>query len=139
MAATVSACVELGRQHGKSANEISVRVPPTKHPKIQWRRIPYCADLWREVPATNPNRRCSSNASGLHVRNSAVRRKSTQSFKGIIRDDISEFESHMPSHAVGLAAQQTQGTDLSEAGTALQAPLDKKLLSVWKHDYLVEN
>jgi hypothetical protein len=29
------------------------------------------------------------------------RRKSTQSFKGIIRDDISEFESHMPSHAVG--------------------------------------
>jgi hypothetical protein len=29
------------------------------------------------------------------------RRKSTRLFKGIICDDISEFESHMPSHAVG--------------------------------------
>src|SRR5262249_45868593 len=28
-------------------------------------------------------------------------RKSVRSFKGIICDDISEFESHMPSHAVG--------------------------------------
>src|ERR1700731_4156426 len=28
------------------------------------------------------------------------RRKSTRLFKGIICDDISEFESHMPSHAV---------------------------------------
>ena len=28
--------------------------------------------------------------------------KSTRLFKGIICDDISEFESHMPSHAVGL-------------------------------------
>jgi hypothetical protein len=31
------------------------------------------------------------------------RRKSTRSFKGIICDDISEFESHMPSHAVVLS------------------------------------
>ena len=30
------------------------------------------------------------------------RRKSTRLFKGIICDDISEFESYMPSHAVGL-------------------------------------
>jgi hypothetical protein len=30
------------------------------------------------------------------------RHKSTRPFKGIICDDISEFESHMPSHAVGL-------------------------------------
>ena len=30
------------------------------------------------------------------------RRKSTRLFKGIICDDISEFESHMPSHAVGI-------------------------------------
>jgi len=30
-----------------------------------------------------------------------VSRKSTRLFKGIICDDISEFESHMPSHAVG--------------------------------------
>jgi hypothetical protein len=29
--------------------------------------------------------------------------KSVRSFKGIICDDISEFESHMPSHAVGLS------------------------------------
>src|SRR5260370_3347063 len=28
--------------------------------------------------------------------------KSTRLFKGIICDDVSEFESHMPSHAVGL-------------------------------------
>jgi hypothetical protein len=28
-------------------------------------------------------------------------RKSVPAFKGIICDDISEFESHMPSHAVG--------------------------------------
>jgi hypothetical protein len=30
-------------------------------------------------------------------------RKSVRSFKGIICDDISEFESYMPSHAVGLS------------------------------------
>src|SRR5262249_4522579 len=30
-----------------------------------------------------------------------VSRKSPRLFKGIICDDISEFESHMPSHAVG--------------------------------------
>ena len=29
------------------------------------------------------------------------RRKSTRLFKGIIYDDVSEFESYMPSHAVG--------------------------------------
>src|SRR6266446_224561 len=46
-------------------------------------------------------RRCSSNASGLHVRNSARTGESARAFKGIICDDISEFESHMPSHAVG--------------------------------------
>ena len=30
-------------------------------------------------------------------------RESARFFKGIICDDISEFESHMPSHAVGLS------------------------------------
>ena len=30
-------------------------------------------------------------------------RKSVRSFNGIICDDISEFESYMPSHAVGLS------------------------------------
>ena len=29
--------------------------------------------------------------------------RSVRRFKGIICDDISEFESHMPSHAVGLS------------------------------------
>jgi len=29
--------------------------------------------------------------------------ESARAFKGIICDDISEFESHMPSHAVGLS------------------------------------
>jgi hypothetical protein len=31
-------------------------------------------------------------------------RKSARAFKGIIFPDVSEFESHMPSHAVGLSA-----------------------------------
>ena len=39
-----------------------------------------------------------------------VSRKSTRLFKGIICDDISEFESHMPSHAVGSLWLQ-QGDD----------------------------
>jgi hypothetical protein len=33
-------------------------------------------------------------------------RKSVRSFKAIICDDISEFESHMPSHAVGVSTSQ---------------------------------
>jgi hypothetical protein len=33
-------------------------------------------------------------------------RKSVRSFKGIICDDISEFESYMPSHAVGVSTSQ---------------------------------
>src|SRR5262245_54734245 len=46
-------------------------------------------------------RPCSSNASGLHGRNSARIGESARAFKGIICDDVSEFESDMPSHAVG--------------------------------------
>jgi hypothetical protein len=62
----------------------------------------------RENPSTTQfraayPRRCSSNASGLHVRNSARIGKSARAFKGIICDDVSEFESDMPSHAVGLS------------------------------------
>jgi hypothetical protein len=45
-------------------------------------------------------RPCSSNASGLHGRNSARIGESARAFKGIICDDVSEFESDMPSHAV---------------------------------------
>jgi len=37
-----------------------------------------------------------------------VSRKSTRLFKGIICDDISEFESHMPSHAVGSLRRSDQ-------------------------------
>jgi hypothetical protein len=45
-------------------------------------------------------RPCSSNASGLHGRNSARIGESARAFKEIICDDVSEFESDMPSHAV---------------------------------------
>src|SRR6516162_902933 len=42
-----------------------------------------------------------------------VSRKSTRLFKGIICDDISEFESHMPSHAVAsLWARQASWIEL---------------------------
>jgi hypothetical protein len=55
-----------------------------------------------KVPRAAYSRPCSSNASGLHGRNSARIGKSARAFKGIICDDVSEFESYMPSHAVGL-------------------------------------
>ena len=42
----------------------------------------------------------SSNANSLGGQNSAGSRKSMRPFKGIICDDVSEFESHMPSQAV---------------------------------------
>src|SRR2546427_2966012 len=109
-----------------------------------------CRTLAEDPGRTQPRaaypRRCSSNATGLHGRNSAPRElgwcrprkhpwlrswptpelripnaaaqtrivskarirldsgKSVRSFKGIICVDISEFESYMPSHAVGLSA-----------------------------------
>jgi hypothetical protein len=45
--------------------------------------------------------RRSSNASSLCSQNSAGFRKSVRPFKGIICDDVCEFESHMPRQAVG--------------------------------------
>jgi hypothetical protein len=42
----------------------------------------------------------SSNANSLCGQNSAGSRKSVRPFKEIIWGDVSEFESHMPSHAV---------------------------------------
>jgi hypothetical protein len=57
-----------------------------------------------DVPRAAYSQPCSSNASGLHGRNSARIGKSARAFKGIICDDVSEFESDMPSHAVGLRA-----------------------------------
>src|SRR5919204_1264855 len=53
-----------------------------------------------DVPRAAYSRPCSSNASGLHGRNSARVGKSARAFKGIICADVSEFESDMPSHAV---------------------------------------
>jgi len=44
-----------------------------------------------------------------------VSRKSTRLFKGIICDDISEFESHMPSHAVG-SPRRSQGRRTPTSG-----------------------
>src|SRR2546421_2869879 len=49
-----------------------------------------------------PRWRRSSNANGLVAKIRQDLRESARLFKGIICDDISEFESYMPSHAVGL-------------------------------------
>jgi hypothetical protein len=65
------------------------------------------AGCWPPVRAAYP-RHCSSNASGLH---SGIRLGSgepARAFKEIICDDISEFESHMPSHAVGSPPDRIQ-------------------------------
>src|SRR5262245_48124062 len=66
---------------------------------------PAQASLPRSWPtrAAYPQRR-SSNANSLQARIRLDSRKSVRSFKGIICVDISEFESYMPSHAVGLSA-----------------------------------
>ena len=50
--------------------------------------------------AAYPQRR-SSSANSLQSQNSADSRESVRSFKGIICVDISEFESYVPSQAVG--------------------------------------
>ena len=42
----------------------------------------------------------SSNANNLCARILLVSRKSVRAFKGIFCDDVSEFESYMPSHAL---------------------------------------
>src|SRR6516165_6676714 len=51
-----------------------------------------------------------------------VSRKSSRLFKGIICDDISEFESHMPSHAVG-SPSATMRTPLKTAARPCPAAL----------------
>src|SRR5260221_9110470 len=53
------------------------------------------------APAASPPCR-SSSGNSLCGQNSAGFRESARPFKGIICDDISEFESYHPSHAVGL-------------------------------------
>ena len=52
-----------------------------------------------QARAAYPRRR-SSNANNLCGQNSAGFPQICRPFKGIICDDISEFESYMPSHAV---------------------------------------
>jgi hypothetical protein len=73
-------------------------LPPPDH---LWTNV--CArarDAGRRARAAYHRRR-SSNANGLRGQNSAGFPQICGLFKGIICDDISEFESHMPSHAVG--------------------------------------
>ena len=48
------------------------------------------------------HRRRSSNANGLRGQNPARFPEIVRPFKRIICDDVSEFESHMPSQAVDL-------------------------------------
>jgi hypothetical protein len=52
--------------------------------------------------------------------------KSVRSFKGIICVDISEFESYMPSHAVGLSQVRSPAI---VRGSLLPASLRREMLS----------
>jgi hypothetical protein len=61
-----------------------------------------CSDPSIGPSCVSPRR--SSNANSLCGQNSAGSRESARPFKGIFCDDVSEFESYMPSHAVGLSA-----------------------------------
>ena len=103
-----------------------------------------------DVPRAAYSRPCSSNASGLHGRNSARIGKSARAFKGIICDDVSEFESYMPSHAVGsLCAMSGSGTgpELRIPGAAAQTrivskariPLDsRQICAIFQRDICVD-
>jgi hypothetical protein len=63
------------------------------------------AERLLKIPNSKPERHFPSGAAQTRMVSVAKirldRRKSTRLFKGIICDDVSEFESHMPSHAVG--------------------------------------
>ena len=63
-------------------------------------------DLSTTQPRAAYLQRCSSNASGLRGRNSARIGESARAFKGIICDDISEFESSLSGRA-GVKRFQT--------------------------------
>src|SRR6476661_5352983 len=51
--------------------------------------------------------------------------ESARAFKGIICDDISEFESHMPSHAVGLPQVRSPMGNLRAQGRAFMLSLPR--------------
>src|SRR5262245_12489165 len=76
-------------------------------------------DPGRTQPRAAYPRLCSSNASGLHGRNSAGSPESVRPFKGIICDDISEFESHMPVGYSELSEIHATSPRISEASRSL--------------------
>jgi hypothetical protein len=72
-------------------------LPPLDHPARG-----HSPDEIRRLAARAASPRCrSSSGNSLCGQNSAGFRESARPFKGIICDDISEFESYHPSHAVG--------------------------------------
>jgi hypothetical protein len=74
-----------------------------------------------DVPQAAYSRPCSSNASGLHGRNSARIGKSARAIKGIICDDVSEFESDMPRHAVRCLCAMSGCGIMRNSGPAANA------------------
>src|SRR5262249_61352110 len=61
-------------------------------------------------------------------------RKSVRSFKGIICVDISEFESYMPSHAVG-SLWRVYPVHLRRADGVASVPLCTALQTAWLYGY----
>src|SRR6266478_7752105 len=55
-------------------------------------------------------------------------RKSVRSFKGIICNDISEFESYMPSQAVGVSATNVRRRSISVTRANAQGKRSKRIL-----------
>src|SRR5262245_32260157 len=88
-------------------------LPPPDHLRIgpKWRQVLPCQQLTTPEQAscrdlaTGPELRILNVAAHARIVSVArIRlgpRKSVRAFKGIICDDVSEFESYMPSHAVG--------------------------------------
>jgi hypothetical protein len=96
---------------------------PGNPPKLGWCR-PAQASLPRSWP-THELRIPNAAAQTRIVSKARIRldsRKSVRSCKGIICVDISEFESYMPSHAVGLRAGRNTLTRNPTAEWLGQAP-----------------
>src|SRR6266480_7042318 len=100
--------------------------PPAEHLWIGRNRgqfAPYDAARWplrrttlaEDPGSTRPERHFPSGAAQTRVVSAArIRlhpRKSVRPFKGIICGDITEFESYMPSHAVGLSQVRSPRTE----------------------------
>jgi hypothetical protein len=82
-----------------------LNTPPRHLHQVETRRIRHHPSLAEDPGRTHPRaaypQRRSSNANSLQSQNSAGSPQILRPFKGIICGDISEFESHMLSHAVG--------------------------------------